>query len=139
MIEYVLLATGRMAGQTGVIVVKISGDAFVLVVRFRIGVAVRATEFLDVVWIGMTIAALHPFPLVFSTVDREKHSIVVECRRHPCIFRMAGRTVRGKLKRLVRRIDGLVIIFDMATGTGVGRIAVIAFVARGTIQTNMRS
>lgn len=59
--------------------------------------------------------------------------IVVKCRRNPGVFRMAVGTRRGELSSGVVGIKGRIVVRLMASGTGIGRIVVIAVVAGRTI------
>ena len=59
--------------------------------------------------------------------------VVVERRGHPRRFRVTTGAVCRELGRFVVGVGGLVIIVDVATCAGVGRVVVVAVVAGGTI------
>ena len=59
--------------------------------------------------------------------------IVVECRWCPAILCMATRTVGREIGCCVVRIRSCIVIIQVAAGTGIRRIVVIAVVATGTV------
>ena len=69
---------GWVTGKAGRAVENVSADSFVLVVRFRIGVAGRAGENGIIRQVGVAICAGIPLPVVLAAVNREMHPIVVE-------------------------------------------------------------
>ncbi len=64
------------------------------------------------------------------------YRIVVKSGGYPGCFRVAGSTVQRELRSLVVGIGGGIVLRRMATGTGIGRIVVIAVVADRTITGN---
>ena len=88
----VVKSVGRVsswvAGQTGLIMVPITGYAGVFLIGIRIEVANRAAEFFVVTRIGMAIATFHPFSLMLSRIDRKILSVVVKGGWHPDVLSM---------------------------------------------------
>ena len=58
---------------------------------------------------------------------------VIESRRYPGRFGMAGGAIRRELRRHVVGIGGLVVVGDVTAGAGVRRVVVIAVVAGSAI------
>ena len=61
------------------------------------------------------------------------YRVVVKRRWRPSDFRVAGRTIRGKLLSAVVRAGRLRIIVCVTAVAGVGRCRIITVVASGTI------
>ena len=59
--------------------------------------------------------------------------VVVKRRWRPAILRMAGHTIRGKIAGGMVRIGRCIVIIQVAAGTGIRRIVVIAIVAGRTV------
>lgn len=105
--------------------------------RIIMFVAVYATEQSEVVGYGMTICALVPFIVVFSTVNREIHVIVVKGGGLPGILAVAQGTIRGEPGRSVVWIIHRVVVTGMASIAGIGGIVVITSgMTSGTIVGN---
>ena len=70
-IKHIVGAAGRVAGQTGSIVVHITANTAVLIVCFRIGMTTDAGVFGIVGRIGVAVGTLAPFALMFPAIYRE--------------------------------------------------------------------
>lgn len=77
----------------------------------------------------MAIGALIPFTVMFSAVNREIHAVVVKVCRYPDCFTMTVLASRWESGRGVIRIIRLVIVWQVATDAGIGRVVVVAVVA----------
>ena len=136
MVKYNACTTRRMAGKAHVIAVRKPVYTIVLVVGFRVGMAIYTGIFCIIGRIGMTIHTLRPFHFVFSTINREILRIMVEGGRHPGRLCMARCTIGWEIGRGMVWIVRLVIIRSVASDTGAGRVVVIPVVASGTIVGN---
>jgi hypothetical protein len=85
---------------------------------------------------GMAFTAGVPYPPVPSAVNREILPVMIKCRWLPAVHRMTILTIRREKCRTVVRVDGIVVILLMAPRTGIGCIAVIPVMAKGTIVGN---
>lgn len=92
-VKSIVAAAGRVTSQTSRVVVSISVDAIVLIVRFRIRMAGRTAEFHKIARVGMAIYTSVPFAIVRTTVNGEVLVVVVQRGRRPGIFAVAGRTI----------------------------------------------
>ncbi len=81
---------------------------------------------------GMAVGTLIPFAFVFAAINGEMHDIVVESCRFPGCFAMATGAVCRELCRFMVGVGGLVVFADVATGTRVGGVVVVAFMTGGT-------
>ena len=127
-----LLVSPWVAGQAGIAVVAVSFYTLVVVVGRRLRVAgCCAGKYSEIRCIGMAIRTGIPLALMFPRVYREILGIVVPIGRRPGTLRVAIGTGFRKLCRSMIRIFGLVVIFGMATGTGIRCIYIIPFVAIG--------
>jgi len=117
-----------VAGQTGRAVVAVPIHTVVLIIRFRVGVAIGTGEHGIIRRRRMAIDALAPFSLVFATVNREILPVVVKSGRYPRIFIVASCTIHRKLQSSVIGVGGVVIIVGVAPVAGVRRAVVIAVV-----------
>ncbi len=84
----------------------------------------------------MTLAAKCPFAIVFATVNREVHAIVVKSGGCPGGFRMAILTGSRKTGRSVVRVIGVVVIIFMTAKTSVRRVVIITIMAERTVIRN---
>lgn len=80
---------GWVTSQTGGGVIDISADAIVLIICFRVDVAVRAGDDGPHTNSGMAICTLAPYAIMFTTIDREILFIMIEACRDPGVFSMA--------------------------------------------------
>lgn len=80
---------GRVAGQAGGAVVRITANAVVFFVGIGIGMAGDAGEFCVIGRIGMAIRTLIPFAFVFAAINRKMLAVVIKSRRYPGIFAVA--------------------------------------------------
>ena len=78
MVKNIIGIPGRVAGQAGGTFINIAPYPIVLVVGFRIGVAIGTGYLSIVVKVGMAIHALSPFTGMGTTVNGEKLCIVVK-------------------------------------------------------------
>lgn len=99
-------------------------------------VAVNAAENLKIARSGVAIHTFVPFPLVFSAVNGEIHTIVIEAGRGPCRFCVAALTIVRELRGGVVGVHRLVIIICVAAKTSIRRIVVIPVVAGRAIIRN---
>ena len=127
MVEIVVLASGRVAGQTGLVIVQVSVHPVVVIVRFRVLVASRALKHRVVLWISMAVEAVVPFPLVCSAVDREiKVIVVLETGWHPSwIQRVALLAIRAETGCRVIRYGSTFEIILVALDTLRGQAGII--------------
>ena len=130
--------TGRMAGQTGIVLVYIAAHIFMRFIRFRIGMAAHTSKFCVVGRVGVAVRTLTPLALMRTTVDRKILRIVVKSGGHPGRFAVTARTVGRKLGRHVVGITGPVVVGQVATHTSIGRIVVITVVTGRAIIGNGR-
>jgi hypothetical protein len=133
-----LILSVRMTRQAGAAVILIPVYLFVFFVRFSCGMTCDASKYGIVVWVGMALAALVPFILVLSTVNREVHIIMIPGGWHPRILIMTQRTICWKLSRLMIRIIGLIILCEMASAASVWCVVVISVMAQGALITYCR-
>ena len=136
MVKNNVCITGWVTSEASRTLISVPPYPIVLVVRFRICVAGRTGVFGIIGGIRMAIYTGRPLPLVLAAVNRKMLPVVVECRRHPARFRMAGLAVCGKLERRMAGVRRLGIICRMAAEAGVRGIVVIAVVAGGTVVGN---
>ena len=87
--------------------------------------------------IGMTIGTLIPLSLVFPGIDGEILPVMIPGRWSPCSLVMTLIAGGRELGSLVAGIVRLVIVCNMAAGTGIRSIIVIPVVATGTGKRNM--
>ena len=85
---------------------------------------------------GVAFGAGIPLVFMLAAIDRKIHGIVIPCRRYPCIFVVALFAIGGELGADVIRIGSTVIIFLVATHTGIGSIAVSVRMALYAIRGN---
>ena len=123
--------SGRVTGQAESIRIHITADAYVRIIGFRIQVTYHAAELGEITRCRMAIYTCGPFPLVLPAVDREILPVMVKSRWDPCVLCMAISTLDGELVAAVIRINRAVVIFNMAPGTGVWRIVVVAVMTLG--------
>lgn len=76
----------RMAGQACGCVIDIATDPVVLVVRFRVNMAIGTGDDRPHAWRGMTICTLGPYAIMFSAIDWKILFVVVEACRDPTVF-----------------------------------------------------
>ena len=133
MIKFEVRISGRMAGQTGIILVKVSAYSLVFLIGLRIYVTVDASHLGIIGRIAVAVCTLVPLSLVLATVNRKISSIVIKSGRHPGRLTVTGGTVVRKLCCPVIRIPGLVVVRLMAADTGIGRIVVVLIVTSTAI------
>ena len=97
-----------MAGQTSIVLVNVSTYAFVFFIGIRIGVATNTSELGIITRIGVAFRALVPFAFMRTTINRKILIVMIKSGGHPIALPMATGTIRGKLRRNVIRIAGLV-------------------------------
>ena len=132
-VKTVVRIARRVAGEASRVIKRIAVYAAVLVIGFGVDMAIGATEFSIVCWVGMAVGTLVPLAFVRPAVNREILPVVVESRWHPFVLGMAILALGGKLEAGMGRVKGQVVIIRVAANTGVGRIVVIAVVALGTV------
>lgn len=99
-------------------------------------VTIDATKCRKIPRIRVAVHALIPFPLVFSTVDREILLIMVETGGLPGRFGVTILAGGREARRRVFGTVGRVVIGGMATKTGIRGIVVIPVVAGSTLIGN---
>ena len=107
-----------------------------LFVGLRIGVAIGTGHFSIIGRITVTVGTLIPLTLVGSAVNREILCIVVEGGRRPGRLTVTTGAIGRKLCRNMVRIGRVVIVIGVTTRTGIGRIVVVAVMARCAIIGN---
>ena len=98
-------------------------------VRLIVRMTGDAAEHLVIARICMAIGTGTPGAVVVSGIDRKIKTVMIECRRDPCILGMTACTVGRKLCSGMGRIGRLVVIVQMAADTGVGSVIVILVMA----------
>ena len=88
-----------------------------------------AGKHLEIAGIGMAIGTTGPFPFMLPGIDRKPVSVMVECRRNPCVLIMAIGACCGKTSSDVIGIGGLVVIGLVASVTGIRGAVVISVMA----------
>ena len=114
-----------MASKTGRTGIDISIYLFVLVVHFQfiaVLVAINTTKDRVIVAAGMTFTACVPRFFVLSTINRKIHIVVIKFGRAPGIFRVALGTICQKLGSNVVWIRRVVIIGQVTSNAGIGRV-----------------
>ena len=109
-VERIVGAAGRVAGQAGVILINIPADTAVLIVGLRVGMAIGAGHLCIIGRVSMAIDTLIPLAVMGPAVDGEILPVVVEGGRRPARLIVTTGAVGGELGRLVIGIGGLVII-----------------------------
>jgi hypothetical protein len=107
----------RMAIVARRAVVLIVGNfAEMLVIHFLLVVLMARDAFKNFVIVRINVAGGTILPLVAMSagIDREKLCIVIEGRRLPGIYRMAGRTIMGEIQSYMIRIGWPLKIVLMA-------------------------
>ena len=84
----------------------------------------------------MAVEALIPFPLVFTTVNREIFYVMIKCSGHPGGLAVATGAVRWKLCCSMVGVVRLVVVTNMASCAGVWRTIIVPVVAGGAIIRN---
>lgn len=118
------LFAGGMTGQTGKAGIKISTHTQVIVICLWIDVASGASEYFEIGWIAVTLAAVVPDRFVRACVNRKIKSVVVEGGRSPGRFTVAGRTILRKLGGQVIGVGRLLVILPVTAHTLVGCVVV---------------
>lgn len=127
-----------VASQAGGTIVGVSRNAIVVIIRLRIHVAGDAGKLCIIGRIGMAVDTGIPFAFVFATVDREVLAVMIECCWDPTRFAVASCTVGREHQCPMVRIDGLVIVGLMASGTGGWSVEIISIVTYGAIVGDQR-
>ncbi len=135
-VERIVGAAGRVAGQTGVILINIPADTAVLIVGLRVGMAIGAGHLCIIGRVSMAIDTLIPLAVMGPAVDGEILPVVVEGGRRPARLIMATGAIRRELSRLVVGIGRLVVVRIVAPETGIRRIVIITVVAGGAVVGN---
>jgi len=73
---------------------------------------------------------------MFSTVNREVHTIVVKSTWRPCRLTMALFTIRRELCGTVVRVICTIVIIQVASDTSIRCVVVIAIVTSVTVVCN---
>ena len=105
--NYICIA-GWVTGKAGRAIESVSADPFVLVVRFRVGVASCAGENGIIRQVRVAVCTSIPLSVVLAAVNRE--TVVVESRRRPGCFCVTALAIGGKLERNVVRICRFVVL-----------------------------
>lgn len=121
--------SGRVTGQTKLILILVSAYPAVLLIGFRIEVTGNATELFVVRWILVTFQALHPFILMLSAENGKIPAVVVKGRRNPGRLAVTRSAIIGELSAAVVGIFRIVEVGLMTTHTGIGRVVVSCGVA----------
>ena len=74
----------------------------------------------------MAIVALIPYSVVLSTIDWKIEVVMIPICRLPCTLRMTSITGCRKLRSLVIRIIGLVIVILVTSIAGIGRVVIVS-------------
>lgn len=120
MIETVVGAAPRVAGQASLIFIDITAHATMLFIGFGIDMAGDAHKLSVIGRVIVAFGTLSPLPRMFPAIDREKAIMLIKVRRHPSqIGSVAFCTTRCKICTLVIGVQRTFIV-RLVTGETVG-------------------
>ena len=133
MIKDVIRVTGRMTGQTRIILIHIAANAGMCLIGFRIDMTAYTGIILVIARSRMAFCTLIPNTRVSTAVNRKILIVMVKGGRYPTTLTMTTGTIRRKLRRNMVRIFRVVVICLMTAHAGIRCLRVITVVTSCTI------